>query len=103
MKIIEAGHLYEVANFVNPETSQVISFVSKSPKEEGSTEMVLNFDGTTNEEILAMQIDRLKYLNNLCPCEENAHAIMHLKEAKMWLEERTRNRVVRNVEGKHIV
>lgn len=101
MKTIEAGHRYQVANFDNPNTFQVISFVSKSPVEEGSKEMKLNFDGTTNEELLAVLIDRTTYLQSLFPCKENACAITKMQEAKFWFEERTRNRVARNVEGKH--
>jgi hypothetical protein len=102
MKVLDAGHRYEVANFDNPETFQEISFVSKSPVEEGSKEMKLNFDGTTNEELLAVLIDRTKYLNGLFPCRENSIAITKMEEAKMWFEERTRNRLARNVEGKHV-
>lgn len=102
MKVLEAGHRYEVANFDNPETFQEIAFVSKSPVEEGSKEMKLNFDGTTNEELLAVIIDRTSYLQTLFPCKENACAITKMQEAKMWFEERTRNRLARNVEGKHV-
>lgn len=58
-------------------------------------------NGTTNEAVLAVVIHRLKFLNGKFPCRENALAITKLEEAKMWLEERTRNRVARGVEGQH--
>ena len=59
-------------------------------------------DGTTNEEVLAMLIDRMNYLQKLCPCRENAIVITKLEESLMWLNKRTAGRKARNVEGKHI-
>lgn len=38
-------------------------------------------------------------LNKKFPCRENAMAITKLDEALMWLRERTRKRIDRNVEG----
>jgi len=58
-------------------------------------------NGTTNEEVLEMLIDRMKYLQAKFPCKENACCITHLEEGLMWLEKRTRDRVKRGVEGKH--
>lgn len=58
-------------------------------------------NGTTNEALIAAVIHRLKFLNGKFPCRENALAITKIEEAKMWLEERTRNRIERGVEGKH--
>jgi hypothetical protein len=60
-------------------------------------------NGTTNEAVLSVLIHRLKFLNGKFPCRENALAITKLEEAKLWLDERTRNRVARGVEGKHQV
>ncbi len=102
MKIIKPGHTYEVANFHDPASpGQIIEFIEKVPKEPGSTEMVLVTDGTTNEELLRVLIDRIHELNKKFMCRENSLAITKLQEGLMWLEERTRNRITRGVEGQH--
>lgn len=103
MKNIVAGHLYELSNFENKETQgQTLQFIHKIPKELGSTELLTVADGTTNEEVLEVLIDRLQYLQDKFPCKENACAITHLQEAQNWLERRTRDRLKRGVEGKQI-
>lgn len=62
-------------------------------------ELITVHDGTTNEEVLAMLIDRMNYLQKLCPCRENAIVITKLEESLMWLNKRTAERKARNVEG----
>ena len=57
-------------------------------------------NGLQNEEVIQVIIERLQALNQPPYAGiENACAITHLQEAKMWLEERTRNRQARSVEG----
>ena len=53
-------------------------------------------------------LDMLKYvkclfesLNEAFPCRENALTITKIEEAIHWQEARTRDRVLRNVEGKN--
>lgn len=58
-------------------------------------------DGTTLEEMLHVCIERLQSLNERFSCRENAIAITKMQEALMWLNERTRERKARGVEGKH--
>jgi hypothetical protein len=65
-------------------------------------QLVMVHNGTTNEEVLSMLIDRMNYLQGLCPCRENAIVITKLEESLMWLNKRTAERTARNVEGKHI-
>lgn len=60
-------------------------------------------DGTTNEAVLDVLIDRLQFLNAKFPCRENAIALTHLETALLFLEKRTRDRVKRGVEGMHKV
>jgi hypothetical protein len=60
-------------------------------------------DGTTNEDLLEVLIDRMNYLQNKFPCRENAIAITKLDEALLWLEKRTNDRKKRQVEGKHLI
>lgn len=53
-------------------------------------------------------LDMLRYikclfesLNNIFPCEENEKTIWHIKEAISWQNARTKNRILRNVEGQN--
>jgi hypothetical protein len=103
MNVLTEGHKYELANFEEKkQLGQTLQFIQKEPKEESSTELVTIADGTTNEEVLEMLIDRLSYLQGKFPCKENACCITHLQEGLMWLEKRTNDRVKRNVEGKQL-
>lgn len=113
MKAIIQGHKYELANFENPEKDgQIIQFIHKeisgvchgidganNPIMSGDLETVS--DGTTNEEVLAMLIDRLQFQSNKFPSRETAVAITHIETALMWLEKRTKDRIKRGVEGLH--
>ena len=58
-------------------------------------------NGTTLEEMLRVSIERLTDLNTRFACRENSLAITKMQEALMWLNERTRGRLARGVEGKH--
>lgn len=108
MKVINEGHRYELANFENKETKgQEIQFIEKQEKvvsvdqRTNSIEksLVTINDGTTNEEVIEVLIDRLNYLNAKFPCRENSLAITKLEEALMWLNKRTSDRLKRGVEG----
>ena len=57
--------------------------------------------GTTLEEMLRVSIERLQELNERFSSRENALAITKMQEALMWLNERTRDRKARGVEGQH--
>jgi hypothetical protein len=103
MKVLTEGHKYLLDNFENKENSgQTIQFIEKTPIEPGSTTLETVNDGTTNEDVLAVLIDRLNYLNGKFPCRENAIAITHIETALLWLNKRTADRLARNVEGKNI-
>jgi hypothetical protein len=104
MKVITAGHKYELDHFESyglPGVPvQTLQFIEKVPVTEGSTELRTVNDGTTNEEVLRVLVDRLNYLQAKFPCRENALAITKLEEAQHWLAHRTANRKARGVEGK---
>lgn len=106
MKVLTEGHKYELDHFENfglPGVPvQTLQFIEKVPVSEGSTELKTVNDGTTNEEVLKVLINRMQYLNAKFPCRENAIVITKLEESLMWLEKRTADRVKRNVEGKQI-
>lgn len=102
MKILKEGHLYELDMFENTNMdlgNQKIQFIEKEPVELGSTQLITINNGTTNEEVLAMLIDRMNYLQGKFPCRENALVITKLEESLMWLNKRTSDRQKRNVEG----
>ena len=97
------GHQCELSNFENKDQQgQILQFIHKEPKEEGSTELVTVADGTTNEEVLEVLIDRMNFLQSKFPCRENAIVITKLEESLMWLNKRTQDRLKRNVEGKQL-
>jgi len=59
-------------------------------------------NGTTIEEVLKVARERLVQLSNRFPCRENSIAVTKIQEAEMWLEARTKDRISRGVEGKHL-
>lgn len=119
MTTLTAGHKYELKNFeAKDHPGQVIQFIEKSPQFDCAPgqdpypngKLVTVNDGTTNEEVLNMLIDRMQYLLDKFPSEETACSIEHLKIAlyaqqSRTLEltlERTLERTQRGVEGKHL-
>jgi hypothetical protein len=96
MKALTPGHNYELLHFENPQGAEHIQFIEK--KQQDGQIVTVN-DGTTNEEVLLMLIDRLIFLNQLLPCRETSLAITKVQEAWMWLDKRTRDRRERGVEG----
>ncbi len=91
MYCLEAGHVYKLSNALEPSRMQEVKFIKRVNGQ-------LVSDGTTNEEVLGMLIDRIKYLNTKLPCRENALVITKLEESLMWLEKRTALRVAQGVE-----
>lgn len=111
MKVKTEGHLYELSNFENKDAEgQTLQFIHKEPKPVQGlseaiapmTELITIADGTTNEEVLEVLINRMGYLQSKFPCRENAIVITKLEESLMWLNKRTADRLKRNVEGKHL-
>ncbi len=104
MKILSEGHSYILSNFEKDldDYNQQLHFIEKIPISQGSNELKTINDGTTNEEVLRVLINRMNYLQGKFPCRENAIVITKLQESLMWLEHRTQGRVARGVEGKQI-
>ena len=90
MEVIDKGHTYSLDSMDNGKVvgpiKQHISFIKK---ENVDGEFVTVMNGTTNEEVLAMLIDRMMVLQEKFPCKENAIVITNLEESLMWLEKRT--------------
>lgn len=101
MHVITPGHKYELANFEKPlDPGQTLQFIEKQPDPVGNGIMYTVNDGTTNEEVLRVLIDRLQTMNAKFPCRENAIVLTHLDTALLWLYKRTNDRKERGVEGK---
>lgn len=115
MDILVEGHKYVANNFETPDYGQTIQFIQKEiiteekyPQywengkipAEGTLHTVS--DGTTNEELLVVLINRMQYLQKKFPCKENAIVITNLEESLMWLEKRTADREKRGVEGRNL-
>ena len=96
MKVTDEGHSYELDCVPSDDAPlcrapQAIDFMKRI---DGKMVMC----GTTNEEVLAMMINRLEYLQQKLPCKENALVLIKLQEALMWLNARTKKRVEQGVE-----
>ena len=106
MKILKEGHKYELDHFesygLDGVAVETLQFIEKVPVAEGSTELKTVNDGTTNEEVLKVLINRIQYLQSKFPCRENAIVITKLEESLMWLEHRTKLRQEQNVEGMQV-
>ena len=98
MKNITKGHLYELDNMEGGEP-QHLQFIHKEPTPDKNEPLQLITNGTTNEEVLRVLIDRLYFLQGKMSCRENSLVITKLEEALMWLEKRTADRLARSVEG----
>lgn len=105
MRVITPGYKYELDQFESYGLPgcpvQTIQFIEKKKTETDVDPVTVN-DGTTNEEVLLMLIDRLRFLQAKFPCRENAIVLTKLEEALMWLGYRTADRKARNVEGKQL-
>jgi hypothetical protein len=96
-----ANHHYKVTGYnpVNGEVtlpeSTLIAFQNGPIKESG-------VNGLTQEVLLAICADRLRsFQAGQFACRENAIALTHIETAQMWLQTRTRDRLLRGVEGTH--
>jgi hypothetical protein len=98
MRVLTPGHQYSLADYEDGDDPQFLQFIHKELHPETQQfETVTN--GTTNEEVLKVLIDRIRYLNTKAPCRENSIVLMHLETALLWLDKRTADRKNRGVEG----
>lgn len=121
---IGANHKYEITLFC---PSRTLNFPAIT-FQDGPITSAIDYNGLTNETLLAIVIDRLRGFQGENPkpegfgavagdaaaqvkamvvqdqwgkfrCRENALALTHLQEAMHWLQHRTRERQARGVEG----
>lgn len=61
-------------------------------------------NGCQIEDVIDLVVERLaEFQNTGFECRENALAITKLEEARLWLNERTRKRIFRGVEGYSVI
>lgn len=89
MKTYRKGSSYGLENFVDKSKEQLINFIEK--ERDGDSSYLVQ-DGTTNEELIKVIIDRIEFLNEKRSCFENFNALNHLKEANFWLKERIKSK-----------
>jgi hypothetical protein len=83
------GHLYVTTAGTDVQTTR---FQMGPVKEHG-------VNGTTNEHLIAILIDRIGFLNTQFASPHNEKALGHLQMALAALEARTAERLARQVEG----
>jgi hypothetical protein len=97
--VIEEGHVYSLHGVEKgAEGAQGLVFIKKEV-DDTTNVLVTAHDGTTNEAVLEVLIDRLTFLNRRVPSEHNETAIDRLNDALRALRARTEDRVERGVEG----
>jgi len=82
MKVLDEAHVYEVTG------GQTIKFIKRTGGE-------LIHEGTTNEELLEVLINRTRVLNDKFPCMENGIALSGMQTALDSFNSRTKKRVAR--------
>ena len=88
MKVVDPGRVYELS------AGNGLVFLQK---DEGK----LVRQGTTNEEVLEVLIDRVTDAYQVLPCQETIRALFLLREALATFHARTDRRVDAKVEGTH--
>ena len=104
-----ANHRYEITGFDTKTNSSHINasgFTSRFSRGlvlfQNGPIKEFGVNGVTHEALLAILIDRMRgFQSGPFVCRDNAIALMHLEEALMWLQRRTRERIKRGVEGTH--
>jgi hypothetical protein len=90
-----AQHLYDIQHFSSYHSLGQLRFQNGPIKEHG-------VNGVTHEALLAILIDRLRgFQRGPFACDENAVALINLENALSMLQSRTKQRIIRNVEGTH--
>lgn len=88
-----ACHEYGIFGTDGPETGVIIKFQNGPVKETG-------VNGVSHEALLAILIDRLEHFQaGPYACDENANALGSIRRGLVFLQQRTRKRFERGVEG----
>jgi hypothetical protein len=99
MRVLTPGHKYEAHHFEDKNSFTVIQFIEKRPNGDSSTDFITINDGVTNEELIKILGNRIAFLDSKVPSDYNKRALQGLKDAMTALNERTKERQERGVEG----
>jgi len=83
MKVIDAGHRYELRPFDGGEVQALTFMKREGPGYPGN---VGHYGGTNCQEVLRALIDRMEYLQHQISCGETEGALFLLRQA-LWLFE----------------
>jgi hypothetical protein len=89
MDILDPGHDYEINNY-DGSGKQRITFLKREG--EGYPGNIGHYPGTNCQEVLRVLIDRIEYLDNQIPCNENKLILDNLKSAYWQFEKRAAER-----------
>ena len=95
--VSKPGHEYEIWNSHTEDDPIGELYFQDGPIKE------VGVNGVQNEPVVAILIDRLKFLDDKFPSDYNKAAIFHLEQALESLQARTKDRVERGVEGFNVV
>jgi len=96
-----ACHEYRIRPSVGRQDDPLFAFAQISFQNGPILEHGVN--GCTQEDLLSVVIDRLRsFQAGSFVCRDNAIALTKCEEALMWLENRTKARVKRGVEGTNV-
>jgi hypothetical protein len=85
---------------VDPTVQTGGTFAWSTIKFQKGSILEVGVNGISNEALLAIVEDRLaSFQEGPFACRENALALTKIQEAMMWLQWRTRGRIMRGVEG----
>lgn len=85
MEVVDPGHKYILDNY-DGVASNRITFMKREGL--GYPGNVGHYPGTNLQEVLRVLIDRVKYLNNQIPCDDNKLLVGYLRGALTHLEQR---------------
>lgn len=95
--------VYDMTVAHETESGLVMVDVCSIRFQNGAIQSARDFNGFTNEALLAIVEDRLeKFQQGVYSSRENACALTHLQECLLWLGKRTADRKKRGVEGQII-
>jgi hypothetical protein len=97
-RVVEPGHNYCV-NCLWEDDGQVFTDYMASLEFQNGPVNEAGINGIQNEPVIAILIDRLKFLDSKFPSYHNKMAIISLESALQHLINRTKDRIERGVEG----
>ena len=90
MTVVDTGHTYLLQVLDGESKASILRFVKrKGDKYPGNED---SYPGTTLQEVLRACCERVRYVDNQIPCEENRGVLGHLRECIHLLEVRAAKR-----------